>query len=193
MGVFDAIFGRQKPVPLAKNDRLFAISTADITLRTQEDMQPSRTAGICFRGIASGPFKQILDDLHDLLKVANPDTAVVAKPYEDDFGFKWVLMESDDFQMLVTTMHMVSQTLLDGGYGEQLLSAVFRFNDEHGKPNYFIYNFKRGAYYPFVPRPDSHSHNRNNPDELRLSNVLANELPMEKEMDRWYAMWDLPF
>ncbi len=193
MGFFDAILGRQKPLPAAKNDRLFAISTADITLRTQEDMQPARTAGICFRGIASGPFKQIHDDLHALLKVSSSGTAVEAKPFEDDLGFKWVLMESDDFQMLVTTMHMVSQTLLDQGYGEQLLSAVFRFNDENGKPNYFIYNFKRGAYYPFVPRPDSHSHNRNNPDELRLSNALSGELPMEKEMERWYAMWDLPF
>ena len=88
---------------------------------------------------------------------------------------------------------MVSQTLIDEGYGEQLLAAVFRYNDTNGKPIYFIYNYKRGSFYPFVPRPDSHSHQRNNPDELRLATVMKRDLLMETELERWYAMWDLPF
>ncbi len=192
MGFFDAIFGKQKLVPPAKNDRLFAISTADITLETQEDMKPVLSSGVCFRGVASGPFKQIQQDLQNLLN-ASGDLGLQSRPFEDNLGYKWILLTGADFQTLVTGMHMVSQTLLDQGYGEQLLSAVFRFNTDNDKPVYFIYNFKRGMYYPFVPRPDSHSHQRNNPDEMRLSNVLKNDLPMEPEFERWYAMWDLPF
>jgi len=193
MGIFDAIFGRQKPVPVAKNDRLFAISTADVTLQTQEDMKPATTAGICFKGIASGPFKQIQQELQDLLKVSSNETPMTARAFEDALGYKWSLIESNDFQSLVTMLHLVSQTLIDEGYGEQLLAAIFRFNDENGKPNYFIYNYKRGTYYPFVPRPDSSSHQRNNADELRLSTIMKRDLPIEAEMERWYAMWDLPF
>lgn len=193
MGFFDALFGRTRPVPLAKTDRLFAISTADVTLRTEEEMQPARTAGICFQGIASTPFRQIQDELQALLKVAATDSPTTARPYEDKLGYKWILMDSTDFQGLVTTIHMVSQSLTDEGYGEQLLAAIFRFDDAQGRPNYFIYNFKRGAYYPFVPRPDSHSHNRNNPDEMRLGTILGKEMPIEKDLERWYAMWDLPF
>jgi hypothetical protein len=193
MGIFDTLFGRQRPVPVAKNDKLFAISTADVTLRTQEDMTPATTAGICFKGIASGPFKQIQQELQDLLKVSATDGSMTARPYEDSLGYKWILIDSADFQALVTTIHMVSQTLIDEGYGEQLLSAVFRFNDDTGKPDYFIYNYKRGTYYPFVPRPNSHSHQRNNPDELRLATVMKRDLPVEDQLERWYAMWDLPF
>jgi hypothetical protein len=193
MGFLDALFGRQRPVPPAKNERIFAMTTADVTLRTQEDMQPAATAGLCFQGIASGPFKQIQQELQELLKVAGTDVPVNARPYEDALGYKWALIDSADFQSVVTTMHMVSQTLIDEGYGSQLLAAVFRFNDENGKPTYFIYNYKRGTFYPFVPRPDSHSHQRNNPDELRLATVMKGDLPMEQDLERWYAMWDLPF
>lgn len=193
MGFLDALFGRQKPVPVAKNDRLFAISTAESTLLIQEEMTSAKTAGICFKGVASAPFRQINDDLQDLLKVATNDSPTTAKPFEDSLGYKWMIFEGSDFQGLVAAVHMVSQTLIDQGYGDQLLSAVFRFNDASSKPDYFIYNYKRGAYYPFVPRPDSHSHQRNNPDEMRLGTALKSDLPIEGEMERWYAMWDLPF
>ncbi len=195
MGFFDTLFGRQKPVPSAKNERLFAMATAEVTLRTQEEMTPATTGGICFSGLASGPFKQIQQDLQQLLNTPSQFDAapVQARPYEDQLGYKWVLIESTDFQTIVTTMHMVSQTLIDEGYGAMLLAGIFRFNDDTGKPNYFIYNYKRGAFYPFVPRPDSHSHQRNNGDEMRLGTVLKSDLPMEPEMERWYALWDLPF
>jgi hypothetical protein len=193
MGIFDTLFGRQKPVPPAKNDRLFAMSTANVTLETEEELHPAPTSGICFQGIASTPFKQINADLDDLMKVAGSDTPVNAKPYEDSLGYKWILVESTDFQTVVTTIHMVSQTLIDQGYGDVLLAAIFRFNDENAKPIYFIYNFKRGSFYPFVPRPDSHSHQRNNGDEMRLGTVMKRDLPIEPELERWFAMWDLPF
>ena len=193
MGFFDALFGRMKPVPPAKNERLFAMSTAELTLRTAEDFTPARTAGICFRGIASTPFRQIQQELEDLLKASAKDAPTTARPFEDQLGYKWMLLEGSDFGDLVTTIHVVSQQLIDQGYGEQLLASVFRFDDVNGKPFYFIYNYKRGTFYPFVPRPDSHSRSRNNPDEMRLATVLEKEMPIEKELERWYAMWDLPF
>jgi hypothetical protein len=195
MGFFDTLFGRQKPVPVAKNDRLFAISTATLTLTTEEEMNPGSTAGICFSGVASGPFRQIQQDIEELLKIASSTASAptTAKSFEDAQGYKWMLFTSNDFQGLVMSIHMVSQSLIDQGYGDRLLSAVFRFNDDSGKPYYFLYNYKRGFYYPFVPRPDSHSRQRNNPDELRLANVMRNDLPIEKDLERWYPMWDLPF
>lgn len=193
MGIFDTLFGRQKPVPVAKNERLFAISTADLTLETEENLTPAPTAGICFQGIASTPFRQIQEELQSLLQVAAKDSPTTAKPFEDALGYKWIVLDGTDFQSLVTTIHMVSQTLDDQGYGEQLLASIFRFNEASGQPIYFIYNYKRGSFYPFVPRPDSHSHQRNNPDEMRLGAIMKNELPIEPDLERWFAMWDLPF
>ena len=44
---------------------------------------------------------------------------------------------------------MVSQILMEQGFGTQLLAAVYRFKDENTV--YWIYNFKLGPYYPFMP------------------------------------------
>jgi hypothetical protein len=54
---------------------------------------------------------------------------------------------------------------------------------------YFIYNFKRGSFYPFVPRGEK---SRDNERELRLKSQAGAELPMEPELERWYPLWDIP-
>ena len=43
---------------------------------------------------------------------------------------------------------------------------MFAFRDEQGKPLYWIYNYKRGAFYPFVPSGGEQQ--RDNERELRL-------------------------
>ena len=50
----------------------------------------------------------------------------------------------------------MSGELEAGGYGDRLLCAVFAF-EENGKPIYWIYNYKRGSFYPFVPTRASRS------------------------------------
>ena len=59
----------------------------------------------------------------------------------------------------MVALNTVSVELQGGGYGDRLLAAVFAFEDENGKPVYFIYNFKRGTYYPFVPAPGDKARN----------------------------------
>ena len=50
---------------------------------------------------------------------------------------------------------MVSQILMEQGFGTQLLAAVYRFNGE--ATVYWIYSFKLGLYYPFVPSGNQQS------------------------------------
>jgi hypothetical protein len=75
------------------------------------------------------------------------------------------------------------------GYGDRVLAAVFAF-EENGKPIYFIYNFKRGAYYPFVPAKGEQA--RDTERELRIQSQLGAELPWEDDMARWFPLWDIP-
>lgn len=194
MGILDTLFGRQKPVP-AGPERIFAMSTADVTLETEQSLTPTGHAGMCFRGIASGPFKQIQTELQQLMQIAARDDQMTIKPYEDDLGYRWFLFDGKDFQTLVTTMHVASQTLAEKGYDTQLLFAVFAFKTAESSPMYWIYNYKRGTFYPFVPQSDSHDrlHRRDNPEELRLGAALAKDLPIEPDQGYWYAVWDLPF
>ena len=192
MGFFDALFGRQKPVNMSA-ERLFALSTAELTLRTSLELTPAGEAGIVFQGLASAPFKEMQRELNELMQFASKNNPTRARAWEDDLGGKWFLLEGQDFQGLVTMAHMVSQNLVEHGFGDRLLAAVFRFNDERSRPVYWVYNYKRSSFYPFVPRPDSRSHHRDNAEELHLSTAMEKELPVEKELERWYALWDLPF
>ena len=46
----------------------------------------------------------------------------------DEFGYEWIIVEDNDFEDLVTTVHLVASELVSHGFGEQLLAAVFRFD-----------------------------------------------------------------
>ena len=73
-------------------------------------------------------------------------------------------------------MNTVSVELQGAGYGDRLLAAVFAYADESGKPIYFIYNFKRGAYYPFVPAPGTQA--RDSEGEFRIKAQLGARAPL---------------
>ncbi len=194
MGILDTLFGRQKPVPIGP-ERLFAMSTAQITLETAQGLTPTGTAAMCFKGIASGPFQQIQSELDSMLKVAEKlDNDVTYRTYQDTLGYSWLIFSSADFQSLVTTLHVASRSLLDQGYGSQLLFAIFPFKRTQGGTMYWMYNYKRGTFYAFVPSSDTHDkmRRRDNPEELRLAAAMNNEMPVEQETERWFPVWDLP-
>ena len=82
---------------------------------------------------------------------------------------------------------MVSPTAK--GFGSQLLAATFKFDGgEH--PVYWIYGFKRGTFWPFVPKDEGHE--RDNAEELELKAKLDGELPIEQDLSRWFALFDAP-
>lgn len=193
MGFFDTLFGRQKPTP-AGPDKIFAMSTAQITLQTEQNLIATGSAAMCFKGLASGPFSAIQTELEQLLALASREDNLTIKPSEDSLGYRWFVFTSTDFQALVTAIHMASSTLLDRGYGSQLLFAIFAFKRENGREMYWIYNYKRSKFYPFVPLRDANdpARSRDNPEELRLSAALGREMPIEPELERWFAVWSPP-
>jgi AMMECR1 domain-containing protein len=108
---------------------------------------------------------------------------------EDEFGYEWIVVEDPDFEDLIATVHLVGSELKERGFGPQLLAAVFRF--EGGKhPVYFVYGYKRGAFWPFVPTGEDKG--RDNAAELELKAKLEQELPIEQDLTRWLALFDAP-
>ena len=91
----------------------------------------------------------------------------------------------------VVGINGVSSSVEAGGYGERLLCAVFAFKDGAGAPINFIYNYKRGSWYPFVPAPGDKQ--RNTERELQLKAQIGGELPIEPELERWFPLWGIPF
>jgi hypothetical protein len=190
VGFLDVLMGRRKlagPAP----DRLFAISTAYVTLSTSLGVVSRDGAAIVFQPLPTADFESIVRDTEELLRATASDSGVHVESSDDTYGFRWLVLRGGTFDDLVVGINAVSGSLQAGGYGERILCAVFAFEDDRGAPLYLIYNYKRGSFYPFVPAPGG-GEGRDNEHELRLKAQLAGELPIEPELDRWFPLWGAP-
>jgi len=187
MGLRDALFGRKK-LAEPKDDRLFALTTAAVTLDVELGLKPSGAGAIAFKPQSSGEFRSAFDDVDQLVEAVASQSGSTIERKSDDYGFDWLIVHDDQLEDLVTTVHTVAAELTAQGFGSQLLAAAFRFSGgEH--PVYWIYGFKRGAFWPFVPIGDQ---KRDNATELELKAKLENELPIEPDLTRWLALFDAP-
>ena len=84
MGFLDAILGGRKRLSAPAADRLFAMSTAAVTLETGLGMKSRGVAAIVFQQIANADFKQIVTDAEELLKSAAKDTGTQLEQKDDD-------------------------------------------------------------------------------------------------------------
>ncbi len=184
--LFDAVLGTTR-LPEADSDRLFAISTAMVTMQVTLDLVPSGSAGLCFKPIESSRSDSVRAEIEELLQFGAKETNGTFRIETDAYHFTWVILEDPDFEDLVAGMHLASQTLIERGFGPYLLCAVFRFGRDRNV--FWIYHFKEGRFYPFVPLSDS---TRDSAYEFRLRSLLERELPIEKEVERWYPLWGIP-
>lgn len=186
MGFLDTLLGKTT-LPKATVDNLFAISTASVTMDTLLNLKASPAAALCFKPIESSQYDAARTEIEDLLRLSSRETGSTYRLVTDEYRFTWVILGDPDFEDLVAGIHLVSQTLIERGFGTYLLCAVFRFGDE--KPSYWVYNFKQGRYYPFVPAPGK---TRDTATEFRMRSLLEKELPVEKDMGMWYPLWGIP-
>jgi len=188
LGLTDVLFGRKK-LKKAVEEKLFAISTAQVTLDTELGLRPSGAAAVVFKPLSAEEFVRAENELQELLDVTAKESHSKIERRGDAFGFEWLIVRDKDFEELVATVHLVASELVARGFGERLLAAAFRFDGgEH--PVYWIYGFKRGAFWPFIPTGEGKE--RDNAEELELKAKLEKELPVEPDLTRWLALFDAP-
>lgn len=198
MGLLDVIMGRRKlarPAP----DRLFAITTAYVKFETELGIVSGGRAAIVFQPLSTADFESIVSEMEEVVKATGSESGVTVESSDDPYGFRWLVLrgQPDAFEDLVVGINAVSSSLEAGGYGERLLCAVFAFSDRRQRPLYWIYNFKRGAYYPFVPAASTpgeagSQQQRDTEHELVLKAQVGAELPIEQELQRWFPLWGIP-
>lgn len=174
-------------MPKANEDRLFAMSTAAIDLEAG-GLKPAGRAGLVFKRLPPGRFEQLEADLKQLLQLQGAESGVSLRTSTDDFGFEWLTLEGGGVQGLLASLHSAAQSLIEDGLGDLMLAVVFRF-DQGDKPVYWVYGYKAGTYYPFVP---AGPHKRDNAEEIRLAAMGRAALPVEKDTGLWYALWGAP-
>ena len=188
MGIRDVLFGR-KSLQGAKLDKLFALPGARLTLEAELGLRPGGVAAVVFKPLSAGEFHRVEQEIDELLGIAAESSGSEVRRRSDAYGFVWLVVRDDDFEDLVTSIHLVSSELEARGFGAQLLAALFAF--EGGKrPTHLVYGYKRGTFWPFVPTGKDQE--RDNAEEIRLKNELESELPIEPELERWLGLFDAP-
>jgi hypothetical protein len=214
MGLLDALTGRHKvkgPAP----DRLFAITTAYVTLEAEHQIKPAGVAAIVFQALQTSEFEATIREMEDVVRATGGENGTQVSTQDDAFGYRWMVLRDGSVEDQAVGINAVSGSIESAGHGERLLCAVFAFTDAQGRGVYFIYNYKRGYWYPFVPSgpgrgstsstaaglttayamtggSTSQPGERATERELQLKAQMASELPIEPELERWFPLWGIP-
>lgn len=193
MGLFDSIrelLGTRAETDATRDadpEDLWGMSTAYLTMGADLDFDPVGTAALCFADVDSTDFEDALDDVMAILAESETETGTEYDRYSDDHGYEWVVFHDEDPEDLVTNIHFAADTFVERRYGSRLLAAVFGFERKRDETlAYWVYSFRRGAYYPFVPAGERE---RDHKTEFKLESVLDGELDIEEDEEYWYPLW----
>jgi hypothetical protein len=178
MGFLDTLFGRTKPVQ-PKLDDLFGLPSAAISLQASSGFTPTGSGSVCFRAVEGKTFGDVQKDVRELLDMdtGKPGGGLPIEVTKDSYGYTWLVSShlSDEMDALVTDLHAVNSTLVDNGFGPQLLCTLVAFRDESERRLALVYLYKRGTFYPFAPLAGE-----------RRDNAL------ELDLTRWFPVWGAP-
>lgn len=188
MGFWEALTGRRRQPP-PDLDALFAVPSAAITLRTAMGLRPTGRGAVCYRAASGAAFAELQSEIVTLIQ-SDPDAPEVSVT-ADSFGFTWLTVtdDPDDVAGLCTDLHAVNTSLEAQGFGTGLLCSLIPFADGAGRTVGLVYLYKQGTFYPFAPVGPQQ---RDNLTEIAVRDALAGELPMEKDLSRWLAVWEAP-
>jgi hypothetical protein len=190
VGLWESLTGRSR-APAPDLDALFLVPSAAITLETALGLRPTGSGSVCFRAPVGAAYDQVQDEVVALLRQddATPDDVRVSR---DSYGFTWLAVSGDpaDTGALCTDLHAVNSTLSEQGFAGGLLCTLVPFSDGSRTVG-LVYLYKQGTFYPFAPAPAG-AQQRDNLLEIAVRDALAGELPMERDLQRWLAVWGAP-
>ncbi|MGH2543926.1 MAG: PspA-associated protein PspAB [Ardenticatenaceae bacterium] len=184
----NALLGRAMTPAPSISRPIFAINNAAVEQEARLAARPTGFAALAFRNVESSMFERLEGEIRELVRLGSEVTATRVEMVQDKYNYLWLLLHDPDFEDLVATMHLASSTLEEHDFGRTLLAAAFQFEGKDGR-FFWLYNFKRGLYYPFAPRTNR---TRDQTLELRLKSLMLNVLPLETDPSRWYPLWDIP-
>lgn len=156
-----------------------------MTLNVECGLKPAGAGAVVFKPLSAGEFTRVESDVEQLVEKVAADAGSKLERKTDTFGFEWVIVRDPDLEDQVTAVYGLANGLTEQGFGEQLLAAVFKFDPSV----YWIYGFKTGTFWPFVPTGEKE---RDNARELELKAKLEPELPVEQDLTKWFALFDAP-
>jgi hypothetical protein len=181
--------------PGTDSDAIFSLSSAYITLETKLGLKSTGRCALSLKSVDGMHFTEMKDDIQRFLNIGKSDVELSNRMIVDSYGYLWVILDGKSMGDILAGISAVGDTIQEKGFSNQLLVAIFEFNNKE-KPNngdniqYLVYNYKFNKFYPFVPFGQK---TRNSENEMKIMATIADEVPFEKDMTLWYPLWDLPF
>ena len=195
------------------SEAIESLSRASIKLDEKFGIKSSGKCGICTKAVEIDEFKKMKEFIDNFLSIAttNKEKSGINISYRsliDEYGYLWFVLEGNVLEDLISSISSIGDTIHEKGFSKQLLATVFEFTSGYQNDNfknngvgstrqYLIYNDKTNKFYPFVPLNDSSSDtiskNRNHDQEIKLMEELSTEIMFEKDLSKWYPIWNIPF
>jgi hypothetical protein len=108
-------------------------------------------------------------------------------------GYLWIVLYGKRMEDLLVGVTAVGDLVNERGFSDQIIATAFQFYNErdNNQSSFIVYDYKSNKFYPFVP-VDHTRKTRNNTEEMKIMETIADELPIEKDQDLWHPLWDLP-
>jgi len=111
----------------------------------------------------------------------------------DNQGYLWIVLYGKRMDELLVGVTAVGDLVNERGFSDQIIATAFQFYNErdNNQSSFIVYDYKSNKFYPFVP-VDHTRKTRNNTEEMKIMETIADEIPFEKDRDLWHPLWDLP-
>ena len=89
----DALTGRHTvkgPAP----DRLFAITTAYVTLQSEHQIEPTGKAAIVFQALATSDFEGTLREMEEVVTATGGESGTSVATQDDSYGYRWMVLRN---------------------------------------------------------------------------------------------------
>jgi hypothetical protein len=173
-------------------DAINSLSSAYVTLEAKLNLTSTGRTAVCIKRASAQEFNEMKQEIEKFLEASKADFDLSFRAVVDPYDYLWVVILSKTIEDNVAVITAIGDTIDQKGFSDRLLASVFEFNNGT-LIEYLIYNYKIDKFYPFVPINEQQKQ-RNHSEELKIMSALIDEkkLPFEKDMSRWYPIWNIP-
>ena len=173
-------------------DAINSLSSAYVTLETKLNLRSTGRTAVCIKRASTQEFNEMKQEIEKFLEASKADFDLSFRAVVDPYDYLWIVILSKTIEDNVAVITAIGDTIDQKGFSDRLLASVFEFNNGT-LIEYLIYNYKIDKFYPFVPINEQQKQ-RNHSEELKIMSALIDEkkLPFEKDMSRWYPIWNIP-
>ena len=179
------------------SDLIFSLSSSHITLDTKIGLVTTGRCALVIKTNSGRYFREMEQEVKRFLDaMEREESSAVDLHYDtitDYHGYLWIILYGKRIERFFSRIDCSWRHGHRARFFKPNTSAVFQFYNErdNNQSSFLVYDYKWNKFYPFVPV--SHKRKtRNTTEEMRIMEIMANEMPFEKDKDLWRPLWNLP-